>query len=152
MNPLPKTLEINNWLHEDLHKFLENTYLYNTPHFFGELSANNKKHYYCNLNEDSLTQYLAYKIQKTLNKKMHFNRIYINVQHPNMDGEFHTDGDSTLTCLYMVTGEGDFEIKNEGRYKFEKNKIIFFDATKEHRGLAPSEGIRITLAFKGVYK
>ena len=82
-------------------------------------------------------------------KDLNFTRIYINIQHPNMPGDFHKDGDADITCLYMVTGNGNFEIKNEGEYKFEKNKLIIFDSQKEHRGLAPSEGIRITLAFKG---
>lgn len=148
MNLPIKTIEIKNWLNKDLHQFLEYTYLYHTPHFYGEHSNNKKFHYYCNLNEDNLTKYLAHKITKSLKKDLNFTRIYINVQHPNMPGDFHKDGDNDITCLYMVTGNGNFEIKNEGKYKFEKNKLIIFDSQKQHRGLAPSEGIRITLAFK----
>jgi hypothetical protein len=146
------TKEISNWLNQDLNKFLENIYLFHTPHFFGERSSNSNIHYFCNLNDDNITKYLAYKITQTIKKNLLFKRIYINVQHPNMDGDFHTDGDSDITSLYMVTGDGDFEIKNEGKYKFEKNKLIMFDAKKEHRGLAPSKGVRITLAFKAKIK
>jgi hypothetical protein len=42
MNLPIKTIEIKNWLNKDLHQFLEYTYLYHTPHFYGEHS-NNKK-------------------------------------------------------------------------------------------------------------
>ena len=147
---------IKNWLEEDLANFVENKLLYETPHFYGHKSTNDSKSFFystdLNTNE-SITQFLMYKIQKSLNKNLRFPIPYMNVQHPNMDGDFHRDDDGTktncnYTCLYMVTGEGDFEIKDEKRIKFEKNKLVVFDPSKLHKGHAPKKGIRITLAFK----
>ena len=77
--------------------------------------------------------------------------MYINIQHPNMNGSFHSD-DGELTCLYMVTqtleNSGHFEIKDEEKINFVQNRLITFDAKKLHRGIAPDKGVRITLAFK----
>jgi len=145
-----QTKILNNWLSEDLSNFLEQKFLHFTPHFYREVSIDGGDIFYSftfSL-EDPLTNFLMYKLQKTMKVNLHFKRIYINVQHPNMNGSYHTDDDSEQTCLYMVTGEGDFEIKKEGKIKFEKNKLIIFDSQKLHRGLAPSKGVRITLAFK----
>lgn len=83
--------------------------------------------------------------------------MYINIQHPNMDGCFHIDTSENesvyMTCLYMVTNSlkegGAFEIKNEDIIPFVQNRLIIFDAKKLHRGLSPSKNkVRITLAFK----
>ena len=54
----------------------------------------------------------------------------------------------------MVTQSLDkeeyFEIKNENKINFVQNRLIYFDAKKLHRGLAPTKlgKVRITLAFK----
>jgi len=141
---------IENWLDSDLSNFLENEFLYNTPHQYGQRSEHNSStlFYYANLNpNDPLVRFLFHKLKKTINNDLILNSVYINVQHPNMNGDFHVDP-GTMTALYMVTGSGDFEIKNEERIEFKKNKLICFDAKKFHRGIAPKEGIRITLAFK----
>jgi len=146
---------IKNWLEEDLANFLENKLIYETPHFYGQTSTEDSKNffYFTDLNtNESIIQFLMYKIQKSLNKNLHFPSPYMNVQHPSMDGIFHRDDGTKrsfdYTCLYMVTGEGDFEIKDEKRIKFEKNKLVVFDPSKLHKGHAPKKGIRITLAFK----
>jgi len=146
-------ITIENWLEKDLCDFLEKEFLYNTPHQYGQKSDHADHDtpnlfYFTNLNpNDPLVRFLSYKLKKTVSNDLILNDIYINVQHPNMDGDFHVDP-GTMTALYMVTGSGDFEIKNEKKIKFKKNKLICFDAKKFHRGIAPKEGVRITLAFK----
>ena len=146
-----ETKEINDWLDQDLNNFLSYKFLYETPHFFREFSKDpNKKFYSFNFDQnDLIINYLAFKLQTTLQLNLKFNRIYMNVQHPGMSGEFHTDdNEGGLTCLYMLVGSGNFEIKDEKTFKFEKNKLICFDARKLHMGHAPKDGARITLAFK----
>ena len=145
-----KTKIKNNWLSEDLNNFLTEKFLHFTPHFYREVSVEGGDIFYSfTFNfDDPLINFLMFKLQNTINTKLDFKRIYINVQHPNMNGSYHTDDDSEITCLYMVTGEGNFEIKDEGQIQFKKNKLIIFDSKKLHRGLAPIKGVRITLAFK----
>ena len=146
-----ETKEITNWLDQDLNKFLSHKFLYETPHFFQEFSVDpNKKFYSFNFDSnDLIINYLTFKLQTTLQLTLKFNRIYMNVQHPGMSGEFHTDDDEGgLTCLYMLVGSGNFEIKDEKTFKFEKNKLICFDARKLHMGHEPKKGPRITIAFK----
>ena len=141
---------VENWLDKELHNFLEKEFLYLTPHYYGHKSEAKTKHVFYNTDlnsNDPLIRFLSQKLQKTLNNKLVIHRIYINIQHPNMDGDFHTD-EGNLTCVYMVTGNGNLEIKNEKLIEFKNNKLICFDSKKLHRGLAPTEGIRITLAFK----
>ena len=116
-------------------------------------SNNNESSFYtsiCNPQND-LTNFLFFKLKKTLNKNLKLERMYINIQHPNMNGSFHLD-DGDMTCLYMVTktleNSGHFEIKDEEKINFVQNRLIAFDAKKLHRGIAPNKGVRITLAFK----
>ena len=143
---------IEDWLEKDLCDFLEQKLLYETPHYYGHRSL--EKYEDVNLfyktvlnQQDNLMSFLISKLRKNLNEKSEIFDLYMNVQHPGMDGAFHTDpGD--LTCLYMLTGEGDFQIKNEESISFKKNKLICFDAKKLHRGLAPKKGARITVVFK----
>ena len=76
-----------------------------------------------------------------------------------MDGDWHTD-DGKNTILLMVTktlknGSGDFQIKIDNKINkvsFVQNRLIFFDASFQHRGLAPKElnTPRITFAFKTI--
>ena len=67
------------------------------------------------------------------------------------DGDYHTD-DCNITCLYMVTDtlkdSGHLDIKDEKKINFVQNRLVIFDSKKLHRGLAPSNGVRISLAFK----
>ena len=142
---------IKEWLDKDLHYFLEKEFLYNTPHHYGHKSSPNSADTFYNTDlnaNDPLVRFLFLKLKNSLKKNLRLIDVYINVQHPNMSGDFHLDHGATLTCIYMVTGDGDFQIKNEGKIKFEKNKLVCFDSLKWHRGLAPSKGVRITLAFK----
>lgn len=147
-------ITIENWLEEDLCNFLEKKLLYETPHYYGHRSIGKNKNinvfYNTVLNQqDNLMSFLISKLKKDLNKKLNIIEFYMNVQHPGMDGSFHSDPGS-LTCLYMLTGEGNFEIKNEKSINFKKNKLICFDAKKLHRGLAPKKGVRITVVFKTI--
>ena len=94
-----------------------------------------------------LMDFIFWKIQKFLKKELRLIRVYSNLQYSNMPGDYHVD-DGNMTCLYMVNGEGAFQIKNENKIEFEEDKLILFDAKKLHKGNAPSKGSRITLAFK----
>jgi hypothetical protein len=77
-----------------------------------------------------------------------------------MDGHWHQD-DGKNTILLMITktlkkNSGQFQIKDKNniitKINFVQNKIIYFDASLLHRGLAPEEinTPRITLAFKTI--
>ena len=142
---------IENWLDLNLSNFLEKEFLYNTPHHYGQMSdpaTSTGRFYYTMLNlNDPLIRFLIHNLKKTVNDDLILHRIYLNIQHPNMNSDFHID-EGNMTAIYMVTGSGDFQIKNEGKIKFKKNKLICFDPKKLHRGLAPEKGVRITLTFK----
>jgi len=149
-----KTVIKDNWLDKDLALYLENYFLYHFPHYYGHKSNNEDKQFFYNsvLNpNDALNKFLFDKLKKTLNKNLKLQTMYINIQHPNMNGSFHTD-DGDITCLYMVTktnkNSGYFEIKNEQKINFIQNRLIAFNAKKMHRGLSYEDGARITLAFK----
>lgn len=155
-----KTKIIDNWLEPDLVKYLNEYFLYSVPHYYGHSSNNDRSKscfYASGINQnDPLNDFLFQKLRQSLNLNLNLIRMYINVQHKDMDGDYHTDdGDSSnITCLYMVTktlnNSGYFEIKNEEKIDFKQNRLICFDSKKEHRGLAPIEtgDVRITLAFK----
>ena len=150
-----KTKIIDNWLDEDLVNYLNNYFLYDLPHYYGAKSNDDDKSCFYNtpLNEeDALNKFLFYKLKKTLDLNLNLDRMYLNIQHANMEGSFHNDGEY-ITCLYMVTNSlkdsGAFEIKNEDIIPFVQNRLIIFDAKKLHRGLSPNKNeVRITLAFK----
>ena len=72
--------------------------------------------------------------------------MYINIQHPGMNGKYHTDN-CDLTAVYMICGSGNLQILKE-ESSFEENKLVIFKSDKLHRGLAPNKGARISLAFK----
>ena len=155
-----KTKIIDNWLGEDLVDYLNHHFLFNLPHFYGHKSNYDDKSsfYVTPLNiDDALNKFLFYKLEKTLDKNLNLNKMYLNIQHQNMDGSFHvdtsTDNNVYMTCIYMVTNTlkdgGAFEIKNEDIIPFVQNRLIIFDANKLHRGLSPNKNeVRITLAFK----
>ena len=150
-----KTKIIDNWLDENLVNYLNDYFLFSVPHFYGHKSnANDKSCFYVTpLNtDDALNKFLFYKLEKTLDKNLNLERMYLNIQHSNMNGSFHKDG-VHMTCIYMVTNSlkdsGAFEIKNEDKIPFVQNRLIIFDANKLHRGLSPNKNeVRITLAFK----
>jgi len=149
-----ETKIIDNWLNKDLVEYLNHYFLYDFPHYYGHKSRDENKDcfYVSMLNPtDALNNFLLYKLKKTLNKNLNLERMYINIQHPNMNGSFHSD-EGDITCLYMATktlnNNGQFQIKGEGKIDFVQNRLIAFDAKKLHRGLAPTNDVRITLAFK----
>jgi len=149
-----ETKIIDNWLDKDLVEYLNHYFLYDFPHYYGHKSIDENKDcfYMSMLNpKDALNHFLFYKIKKTLDKNLNLERMYINIQHPNMNGSFHSD-EGDITCLYMATktlnNNGQFQIKGEGKIDFVQNRLIAFDAKKLHRGLAPTNDVRITLAFK----
>tara|TARA_R110000772_G_scaffold10837_1_gene34324 strand:+ start:596 stop:1060 length:465 start_codon:yes stop_codon:yes gene_type:complete len=148
---------IDSWLDTDLNNFLEQLFLYKTPHNWGHVSNIGKDlnmFYNTDLNpNEPITSFLINKFKKILPENYLCKRVYINIQHPGMNGTFHRD-DGEITGVYMVTGEGDFQIKNLEKLDtidFKKNRLIYFDSNKTHRGLAPKKGVRITLAFKMSY-
>jgi len=149
----------DNFLEQDLIKFLEN-YTLNLPHYWGHTSNadNYAKFYASNLSfQDPLIQYLLFKIQKLIKNKLIFLRGYINVHYSNMPGDWHIDdGDQTILLMVSKTLQkksGLFEIKENNKIKkfnFIQNRLIFFPAKYQHKGNAPIEHKtpRITLVFK----
>ena len=153
---MTETEIIDNWLNKDLVEYLERYFTYGFPHYYGHKSSEEDPTCFYNapLNQqDALNKYLFYKVKKTLNKNLECERMYINIQHFGMDGQFHKD-ETDLTVLYMVTksleNDGHFQIKDEDKIDFVQNRLISFDAKKFHRGLAPTKpgDVKITLAFK----
>ncbi len=151
---------IDNFLEKDLINYLEKLFIYNTPHYYGHSSTEKSNEFYnSNLNiNDAMINFLIIKLKKQFN----FNQVlrsYINIQHNGMNGNWHQD-DGSNTILIMITktlkkGSGQFELKNNekiNKIDFIQNRLIYFDATKHHRGLAPKEinTPRITLAFKTI--
>lgn len=152
---------IDNFLEKDLIIYLEKIFVFETPHYYGHASIVSKsdKFYNSNINtEDILIKYLIIKLKN----KFKFNQVlrsYINVQYNGMNGDWHKD-DGNHTILLMVTktlekGSGQFEIKDNekiNKIDFVQNRLIYFDATKHHRGMAPKEinTPRITFAFKTI--
>ena len=73
---------VDNWLNKDLVDYLENYFLYRFPHYYGHKSNDEdiNSFYVSSLNiEDALNNYLFFKLEKTLNKKLQLNRMYINI-------------------------------------------------------------------------
>ena len=151
---------IDNFLEKDLIIYLEDVFMFKTPHFYGHKSHEKSNFFYVsdiNMN-DTLIKFIILKLQK----EFKFNEVlrsYINIQFYGMDGEWHQD-DGSNTILIMITktlkkGSGQFELKDSkkiNKIDFIQNRLIHFDATKFHRGLAPEETNtpRITLAFKTI--
>jgi len=151
---------VDNLLEQDLSNFLKNYFL-KIPHYFGHSSLGNghSPFYQSNLNmDDPLINFLCLKVQKQINYKIGFMRVYINVHYSNMPGEFHEDdGDTTFVLMTSDTlkkGSGQFQIKENNKklksIDFVQNRLIIFPAKWSHRGLAPIEHgtPRVTLAFK----
>ena len=154
---------IDNFLEDDLSKYLEQYFL-EIPHTFGWSSTglnNGSPFYQANLNPyDSLIKFLCLKIQKQVDYRLGFLRVYINIHYSNMPGGFHQDdGDTTfvlMTSKTLLIGSGPFQIQknndinNVESIDFVQNRLIMFPALWKHRGLDPKELAtpRITLAFK----
>ena len=107
---------------------------------------------------ESYINYLCEKIQRVEGMPIKILRVYFNVQHSGMDGDWHED-DGDTTYLLMITktlkpGDGCFEIKENNKIKkinFVQNRLVYFNATTPHRGRCtkkPDKEPRITLAFK----
>lgn len=149
-----KTTIIDNWLEPDLASYLsfylEKRILYNAGHG-SDKQKDNTSFLFGVVPESPLIDFLSLKIKKIL--PVEILRTYTNLQYNNMDGEFHAD-DGDITFLYMPSkklklNEGHFEIKDEGKFEYKFNRLIYFDAKKLHKGNSPIQNIaRITLAFK----
>ena len=145
---------IDNFLADDLCKFLEDYYSYELPHYYGHRSSKESDpFYYHPIKPDALHNFIFSKVQGAVERDLKMHRAYLNVQHQHMKGSWHTD-DGDLTILYMVTqtldkGIGCFEIKDGEKIDFVQNRLVWFDGSKSHRGNAPNTyHPRITLAFK----
>jgi len=154
---------VDDFLEKDLSEYLEQYFL-EIPHYYGHTSEKSNKaisFYMSNLNiYDPLIKFLCLKVQKQLNYKLGFLRVYINIHHSNMPGSFHQDdGDTTILLMISKTlqkNSGQFQIQidnninNIEKIDFIQNRLIIFPAKWKHRGLDPVEhGVpRITLAFK----
>ena len=162
---------IKDFLPEDLIDYLHTHYL-RVPHDYGHTSETMSQEdsymiekpeicFYRHILDikDPMTNYLCRKVKDAFfpeltSGELGFLRIYINVHHPGMEGDFHED-DGEITVMLMVSetlpDSGSFEYKEDGEVKeipFVKNTLIAFDAKMPHRGRAPKRGVRITLAFK----
>lgn len=154
---------IDDFLEKDLSNYL-NQYFIEIPHYYGHSSLglnNGTPFYQSNLNPyDPLIKFLCLKVQKQIEHKLGFIRVYINIHYSNMPGEFHEDdGDTTILLMTSKTlkkGSGKFEIQIKNNINdiqsidFVQNRLIIFPASWKHRGLDPIENAtpRITLAFK----
>jgi hypothetical protein len=154
---------IDNFLESDLSQYLEQYFL-EIPHTFGWSSTglnNGSPFYQANLNPyDPLIKFLCLKIQKQVDYRLGFLRVYINIHYSNMPGGFHQDdGDTTfvlMTSKTLLIGSGQFQIQksndinNIESIDFVQNRLIMFPALWKHRGLDPKEHStpRVTLAFK----
>jgi hypothetical protein len=142
-----KTIVKKNFLGVELNNFLS-SYLTYINYIVQQSTQDNKSDFLQGqVPFDPLMDFIFLKIQKILKRKLKLLRLYSNLQYSCMPSDFHID-DGDLTCLYMVTGDGDFEIKNKEIIKFEKDKLILFNAKEPHKGNAPRNNKRITLAFK----
>jgi len=149
---------IDNFLEKDLIKFLDKTFVHHTPHFYGHKSHEKSTPFYnSNINlDDTLITFICEKLKKQFKFKSIL-RAYINVQFKDMNGDWHRD-DGANTILLMITkslpkNSGCFEVKKENKVikvDFVQNRLIFFDASLKHRGLAPKESNtpRVTFALK----
>lgn len=152
---------IDNFMDNDVVVALEK-HFFEIPHYYGHFSVDaGNKFYATDLDlRNPLVMCVSEKIKKTVEFKLEFLRQYINVQHNYMDGSFHSD-DGQVTFLLMSSktlkpGSGQFQIKvnnddnNIQSVDFVQNRLVMFDATWAHRGMAPLEPNtpRITLAFK----
>lgn len=154
---MSEMIVINDWLEKDYLDYLHMKILYDYPHTFGEKSQiDNKDHiefYYAILKEED-KNFLHYKLIKTFNKKIKILRAYANIQHPGMDGDWHTD-EGTTTYLLMLSntlmkGKGMLEIEDK-KINFIQNQLVAFPSNLSHRGLsADSNNVRITIAFKTI--
>ena len=78
--------------------------------------------------------------------------MYINVQHPGMEGSYHVD-DGNITGIYMATKtlskSGKLLIDGEKDVPFVQGRFVMFNAKTPHKAASPSKGnVRISLAFK----
>ena len=132
-------------------------FLYKTPHIWGHTSNGGNEFYYSPLdNEDLSLIYIHQKINlEVLNLPTEMQRVYINIQHNNMEGNFHYD-DGDITALLMITPTpqegGQFEYKDENNkiqtIPYKHNQLILFNGV-EHRGCCYIDNKpRITLAYK----
>jgi hypothetical protein len=152
--------KISNWLPKDLNEFLLDKFLFHTPHAFGHTSHKDnleEQFYQYEFDKDPLIDYLCFKLYNDcfLNSSTHILRKYINIQHSNMNGQFHTD-EGTHTALYFPcpTNEngGQFEYYENDKLElvpYVQNQLIVFPARFLHRGMPfTNNKPRISLAFK----
>ena len=130
-----KTKIVDNWLDSDFSDFLSNYFLRKYPHFYNH--------------ENPIAIFLIQKLRKLFMIKLIVHRIHINIQHPGMNGSLHDDPND-ITAVYFVTktlhNSGELVIGDE-IIDFKKNRLVCFDSKILHKGLAPAEGVRISLSF-----
>ena len=152
----------DNFLEKDLITFLNNYFL-SIPHYYGHTS-NKKGNFFYATNLDVNDPLISFLCKKIVNKKknnIEILRVYINIQHLEMNGEFHEDdGDTTYLVMISKTlneKSGEFQIIDKNNelktFNFVQNRLIMFSSNLKHRGMAPSEKNtpRITLVFKTKY-
>ena len=153
MNEKIETKIIDNWLDKDFSDFLSYYFLRKYPHFYNEMSNSGSEDnifYSSDIDhENPIAIFLMQKLRKLFLINLIIRRIHINVQHPGMDGSLHDDPND-ITAVYFVTkslhNSGELVIGDE-IVDFKKNRLVCFDSKVLHKGLAPAEGVRISLSF-----
>jgi uncharacterized membrane protein len=153
-----KLLVKENFLDPILINFLSDKFLYETPHIWGHSPKGDRDAFYATHldSNDSILSYIHQKVDiEILDLQTEIQRVYINIQHNIMEGEFHYD-DGDITALLMITPDpkqgGQFEYKDQNSQiqtiPYKQNKLIVFNGI-EHRGCCYVDNKpRITLAYK----
>ena len=153
MNKKITTTVIDDWLEPQLANFMS-MYLHKGIVYQAGHASNlgdNTSFLFGIVPSSPLTEFLTYKLKFI--RPIEVLRIYTNLHYNNMGGDFHQD-DGDITFIYMPSkglksDEGHFEIKDEEKIEYKFNRLIYFDATKLHKGHAPKQNVpRVTLAFK----
>ena len=156
---ISKVIVVDDFLNDSMINLLSDKFLYQTPHMWGGFSNTPEDDifYVTQLDGNDITlSYILNKVEsEVIGLNINLSRVYINVQHNNMDGYFHYD-DGDITALLMITptpsAGGGFEYRDtDGRIKtieYKKNRLIVFKDIY-HRGRCYKDNKpRITLAYK----
>jgi len=119
------------------------------------------------LSHESFFMTMLIKLENLTNKRFELYRVYANGHTFGMNGDCHTDSESsddfTIVYYYNPTVTNQTELNNFGGYtlfKFDNtiycnepvhNSFVAFPSDILHRGLGPFQrenGLRITIAFK----
>ncbi|MAV94615.1 MAG: hypothetical protein CMA31_02875 [Euryarchaeota archaeon] len=157
---------IDKWMDTDFIDHLADQFLYKYPHYFVESSLNKGPTMYSHdfTPGNTLIDFLTIKLQKQFGPEygeLGMTRVYFNIAHPGMDGDFHVDSkdpNAGPSIMLMVTPKGEggaFYYKPDPNdnlcieeVEYEQNRLLIFNAGMEHYGKSFTNTPRITLVFK----